>query len=116
MPMRGRGPCRVRACPYQRMPNSSYCETHGLHGKQEWYTSGRHWYYTARWRALRQHVLEDSPLCVECLRVQRITVAKDIDHITPHHGDAALFWNRDNLQALCIACHARKTRYTEAPR
>ena len=42
----------------------------------------------------------------------RLLVDGDIqvDHIRPHAGDAALFFNRANLQALCLACHARKTQ------
>jgi 5-methylcytosine-specific restriction enzyme A len=31
------------------------------------------------------------------------------DHITPHKGDPVLFWDPDNLQSLCAACHGRKT-------
>ncbi|WP_407496877.1 HNH endonuclease [Pseudooceanicola sp. MF1-13] len=32
-----------------------------------------------------------------------------MDHITPHKGDRKLFWDRSNWQALCHACHSRKT-------
>lgn len=31
------------------------------------------------------------------------------DHITPHHGDWKLFWERRNHQSLCDGCHSRKT-------
>jgi 5-methylcytosine-specific restriction protein A len=39
----------------------------------------------------------------------RITPATVIDHITPHRGDRALFWQSSNWQALCKPCHDRKT-------
>jgi 5-methylcytosine-specific restriction protein A len=32
-----------------------------------------------------------------------------VDHIVSHHGDEALFWDEDNLQALCKSCHDKKT-------
>lgn len=28
-----------------------------------------------------------------------------VDHITPHRGDSALFFDEENLQALCKTCH-----------
>jgi len=27
------------------------------------------------------------------------------DHKTPHRGDEALFWDRQNLWCLCKGCH-----------
>ena len=27
------------------------------------------------------------------------------DHIKPHHGNEALFYDPDNLQSLCAQCH-----------
>jgi len=33
-----------------------------------------------------------------------------VDHIIPHRGDLALFWDeKNNWQALCHRCHSRKT-------
>ena len=32
-----------------------------------------------------------------------------LDHIIPHRGDQKLFWDEGNWQALCKACHDRKT-------
>lgn len=32
-----------------------------------------------------------------------------MDHIVPHKGDMTLFWDRNNWQSLCSACHKRKT-------
>jgi 5-methylcytosine-specific restriction protein A len=60
-----------------------------------------------RWMAMRQAVLTAEPLCRECLKHDRTTLAQEVDHITPLHkgGTDA----RDNLQPLCRACHAGKT-------
>jgi 5-methylcytosine-specific restriction protein A len=32
-----------------------------------------------------------------------------VDHIVPHRGREQLFWDESNWQALCKACHDRKT-------
>ncbi|WP_317617964.1 HNH endonuclease [Rhodobacter capsulatus] len=34
-------------------------------------------------------------------------MASVVDHITPHRGNKALFWDRYNWQALCKPCHDR---------
>ncbi|WP_278244315.1 HNH endonuclease [Caldisalinibacter kiritimatiensis] len=54
-------------------------------------------------------MLVKQPLCVECEKNGELTPATVVDHIVPHHGDEALFWNEDNLQSLCKLCHDRKT-------
>lgn len=61
-------------------------------------------YSTSRWQAMRSTQLARSPLCTQCGDIA--TVA---DHIRPHRGDKALFYNSDNLQSLCWRCHAIKT-------
>ena len=53
--------------------------------------------------------LRRNPLCVECLKRGRIAPATVVDHIVPHRGDEKLFWDERNWQALCKACHDRKT-------
>ena len=73
----------------------------------------RHLYCTARWFALRAQVLNANPLCVQCARDGRVTVAQEIDHVVPHQGDVALFWNPLNLQGLCSTHHVQKTRRGE---
>jgi len=69
----------------------------------------RRLYFTPRWRALRAAVLLADRACVVC-QAAPSTIA---DHLVPHRGDPALFWNRDNLQGLCATCHSRKTRRDE---
>ena len=41
--------------------------------------------------------------------IDKVTAATDVDHVKPHKGDAELFWDEANWQALCHACHSRKT-------
>lgn len=65
--------------------------------------------YGSKWRQARASFLKKHPLCVECLKNGRYVPATDVDHIVPHKGDKKLFWDRNNWQALCHECHARKT-------
>lgn len=69
----------------------------------------RRWYRTARWKRLRAQAFAANPLCVECERAGVLREWTDLDHIIPHKGDAALFWDPTNLQGLCIAHHTMKT-------
>jgi len=65
--------------------------------------------YTTQWDKMRLHYLRKHPLCVHCQALGRVAVATDLDHIIPHKGDMAKFWDKDNLQGLCHSCHSIKT-------
>jgi 5-methylcytosine-specific restriction endonuclease McrA len=40
-----------------------------------------------------------------CRDKGRVTVATVVDHIIPHRGDQALFWDVSNWQSLCKPHH-----------
>lgn len=65
-------------------------------------------YNRARWRRCRRSVLAAHPLCAECERQGRITLATDVDHIIPYDGTGNPY-DPANLQPLCHSCHSRKT-------
>ena len=65
--------------------------------------------YSYRWRCVAKHFLQKHPICAECERRGVIRMATCVDHITPHRGDRALFWDSSNWQSLCQECHSRKT-------
>lgn len=74
----------------------------------------RRWYKLARWRALRWDVLvRDLFTCRRCGLVLAETSQLVADHIRPHRGDEALFWDDANLQCLCKACHDRDKQAEE---
>lgn len=62
--------------------------------------------YGYRWQQARAVWLRDHPLCEHC---ETITIATIVDHVKPHKGDMAIFWDRANWQSLCKACHDKKT-------
>jgi len=66
-------------------------------------------YRSKRWRTERMAFLRAHPLCSECRRHDVIRPATVVDHIDPHRGDEAVFWDRTRWQALCASCHSRKT-------
>jgi 5-methylcytosine-specific restriction protein A len=65
--------------------------------------------YTSKWTQYSKAYRERHPLCVECEKQGRLVLAEVVDHIIPHRGDMALFWDRNNHQGLCKTCHDRKT-------
>ena len=69
-------------------------------------------FYDHQWRATRIRFLAAHPFCAGKLEdgAACTAIATDVDHIVPHRGDRALFEDWSNLQALCHACHSRKTR------
>lgn len=71
--------------------------------------AGRGWYKSTAWRRLRWQVLVDALFtCARCQANHGLDTSQLVaDHIRPHKGDAALFWDRANLQCLCAACHNR---------
>lgn len=108
-----------RACP----ADEKYCDRHREAGEQldraarkrrfkqqdrsreSAYRRG----YTNAWARARACFLASHPLCAHCLAKGLHTPATEVDHIKPHRGDKDLFWDSDNWQALCKACHSRKT-------
>lgn len=65
--------------------------------------------YDSQWRKARIGFLRNHPLCVYCFAKGLVIEATVVDHITPHKGVKALFWERGNWQALCKKCHDSKT-------
>ncbi|MBV8780945.1 MAG: HNH endonuclease [Phycisphaerae bacterium] len=65
--------------------------------------------YGRLWQKVRLIHLRENPLCVQCLKAGDTVSATVVDHIVPHKGDYARFWNQDNWQSLCARCHNRKT-------
>ena len=63
--------------------------------------------YGRRWRRLRAAYLGRNPFCVHCEARGLLVGATDVDHILAKRKGGTD--HKTNLQALCHACHARKT-------
>src|SRR5689334_6947250 len=65
--------------------------------------------YGWTWEQLRERVLErDCGLCQPCLKRSIVTLATQVDHITPKAEGGTD--DQANLQAICEPCHETKTR------
>lgn len=71
-------------------------------------------YKTASWRRIRSAQLARQPLCVMCARQGTVRAATVADHIKPHRGSSALFFDAGNLQSLCKAHHDSAKQSDEA--
>ena len=58
--------------------------------------------YGPEWRKARAEFLRLNPTCRMPGCGAPATV---VDHIEPHRGNQALFWNKANWQPLCAPCH-----------
>ena len=91
-----------------------HCPSHARVREQGRYNADmRKLYASPRWFRLRAQVIQDDPLCRGCQAAGMLEPSTDVDHVVPHRGDLSRFWDRANLQALCHACHARKTQRGE---
>lgn len=73
--------------------------------------------YNARWQKARKTYLSRNPLCVMCEKQGITKAATVVDHIVPHKGDTALFWDTtNNWQGLCASHHNRDKQREERGR
>jgi 5-methylcytosine-specific restriction protein A len=70
----------------------------------------RAWYRTARWQKLRHQVFVRD--AYKCQRTGVLAIGKYpapnspvANHIRPHKGDPALFWDPDNIETITKAVH-----------
>jgi len=105
--------CRAPSC-YSILDESGYCSKHkGLEieanrKKEEHFKrlserkkDYQQLYYTAEWRKITKELKTKFPICQRCNN----NPTTDIHHISRHYGDETLFFDRNNLIALCNDCH-----------
>jgi 5-methylcytosine-specific restriction protein A len=76
----------------------------------------RAWYREPLWHALRSTQLRSHPQCLFHQRMGVKVQATIVDHIKPHRGSRALFFDARNLQSLCESCHNRVKQSRERSR
>ena len=108
MPKRPLRPCSHYGCP--NLTDERFCSAHKIEHKpfsqydDKARPSAAKRGYDRKWWAARVAFLRSHPLCAICNKPAVV-----VDHVIPHRGDMGLFWNSGNWQALCDACHNRKT-------
>lgn len=106
-PIRPRKPCSFSGCP--ELTDEKYCDKHKMFNSSDRRSAASRG-YDSKWRTARNRFLKANPLCVYCLKDNKLVTATVVDHITPHRGDKVLFWDENNWQPLCKKCHDKKTR------
>lgn len=137
MPRLGRLPPRVATIP-AKLVTATVDDESWRSASAPW----RKWYKTRRWQELRLRTIwRDRAACARCgiqhnaaatfiaatgpsPGKQELAILQGIikaspttwvaDHIDPHRGDEAMFWDGGGLQCLCKPCHDRDKQREEA--
>jgi 5-methylcytosine-specific restriction protein A len=111
MPYKNLKACAMPGCP-ALVRDGRYCPDH--EGRVERaYDRGRgssaQRGYGSRWRRLRAMYLHEHPVCADPFGVHgsQVVMATEVDHQVPRFRGGED--TEENLQALCKACHSRKT-------
>ena len=112
-----RPPARVGTTPARIAPITPIDEADRSRQRtaaQPW----RKWYLTRRWRTLRLEALErDGWVCratgVPLTGRHPAADAPVVDHVIPHRGDPALFWDLKNLRSVAKGWHDREKQRLE---
>jgi 5-methylcytosine-specific restriction protein A len=95
-------------CPVHRVPQRRTSTQRGYGYASGWHTRAA--LFRVRYPLCGMRPGGRPPVMSECYRHGDYTPATQVDHVVPHRGSTALFWDEEhNWQALCAACHARKT-------
>ena len=111
MPPRSKRPCSYPGCP--ELTTERFCEAHKRQEAKRYDQrrgSSASRGYGSRWQRYRKMFLRENPLCVKCLESDQLVPSTDVAHIKAVSGPSdPMFWLPSNHQALCHACHSRKT-------
>jgi 5-methylcytosine-specific restriction protein A len=101
--------CRHSGC--RTLVASGYCREHkGMYRRESAAARGYgHWWRNAKGTGMADRYLAQNPLCGECKKEGRVTLATCVDHVVPHRGDKSLLRDWNNLQSLCGPHHNKKT-------
>lgn len=106
-------PCSKQGCP--KLSTDRFCPPHTQEANRQYNKVRRadpkrndSLYSSAQWRRVRAQQLRDEPLCRECKKTERVTMATIADHVVPISEGGAIF-DPENHQSLCKPCHDRKS-------
>lgn len=100
-------PCSFTQCGGYAQDGSTFCEAHQKQGARARIWNKRLVPSNRIFRWMRKAYLAQHPICNQCKR----EAASILDHVIPHRGINALFWDQSNWQALCLRCHGIKTAH-----
>ena len=65
-----------------------------------------------RYRALRQRILNDEPLCRRCNAQGYTVTATELHHVIPISVAPEKLMDEDNLEPLCRECHSQTKNHS----
>ena len=103
IPYKPKKPCNFPGC--RALVDGAYCDKHRPAARPRLSAAKRG--YDRRWQRFRDWYLRRHPLCINFAECRN--PATVVDHIKPA-GRGAPFWGSEEFyQAMCKACHDRKT-------
>lgn len=102
-------PCKSPRCPNLVLGAARYCEAHrDLEPKPYSFKRRpplKELYNTTRWQKTRAAFLAENPVCARCGRP-----ANTVHHVAMARENPELWFDFDNLEALCRGCHAKESQ------
>ena len=110
-------PCRESRCSEIVEGSEKYCEKHRRLEFQNAFNNVNKerldFYGSSRWQRIRKLKLAQTPICEVCNR----RIATQVHHLHKARDNPDQRYEMENLQSICIWCHARETqRETTAKR
>lgn len=65
--------------------------------------------YDRKWNKFRESILNERPLCQDCLEAGLTSPANEVHHIKKLREAPELRLEPSNVMCLCKACHSRRT-------
>ena len=106
MPYRPKRPCSYPGCP--RLTDGRYCEEHqkiitAHYNKHERDPASKR-RYGRTWKRIRDRYIAAHPLCEQCRKEGKLTLAEEVHHILPlAEGGTHV---EENLISLCKSHHS----------
>jgi 5-methylcytosine-specific restriction protein A len=99
--------CNSPGCNELIPPTETYCSQHRKESPAP-FSSAIHFnerlYNTTQWRKLRAKILREQSNCSKC-GISKNESKLEIHHLVPPRGNEELFFDENNLTAICPACH-----------
>jgi 5-methylcytosine-specific restriction protein A len=100
--------CNSPGCSNLINSNERYCKEHTFEPVRTPFKNATRFneslYHTAQWRTLRKKILNEQPYCFKC-GIPKDETKLEVHHIIPPRGNEELFFNENNLVAVCPVCH-----------
>jgi 5-methylcytosine-specific restriction endonuclease McrA len=99
--------CNYPGCNCLIDPSERYCPQHKREQPPPFSNAIRYndsLYKTTQWRQLRDKVLRELAYCFKC-GISNDETKLEVHHLIPPRGNEALFFDIENLVAVCPVCH-----------